>query len=51
VIKMPNKDGRGRLGRGKNCDSVAVSDRIRGRRNGGNGRLNPRGELRPRYRK
>lgn len=34
---MPNRDGTGRLGRGKNCNSVAKADRSgrgRGRRKG-----------------
>lgn len=28
---MPDRDGTGRLGRGKNCNSTARSDRVRGR--------------------
>ncbi|MBT3582435.1 DUF5320 domain-containing protein [Candidatus Woesearchaeota archaeon] len=27
---MPNQDGTGRLGRGRNCDDVAISDRTGG---------------------
>jgi len=29
---MPDKDGTGRLGRGKNCDDKAIADRIGRRR-------------------
>ena len=36
---MPNMDGRGRLGRGQNCDSTARADRAgRGRGRGRMGR-------------
>ena len=35
---MPNRDGTGRLGRGKNCNSVAKADR-RGRGKRGRGRM------------
>jgi len=45
---MSNRNGRGRLNRGENCNETARSDRNgRGR---GDGRYNPRGEERPRYR-
>jgi len=43
---MTNRNGRGRLNRGENCDETARSDRMSRRR--GEGRYNPRG--RPRYR-
>lgn len=50
---MTNRNGRGRLNRGRSCDETARGDRIgrrsRGRHN--DGKYNPRGELRPRYRR
>jgi len=36
---MPNRDGTGRLGRGKNCDEVAQSDRMGRGQGRGFGRL------------
>jgi len=45
---MTNRNGKGRLNRGRDCDETAHSDRMSRRR--GEGRYNPRGEERPRYR-